>query len=188
MSRPDVASRIKEAAILVVAEDSLSNLSVRSICARAGVTEASFRKLWPDAWSAMLEALDEHLTLSELPDRGSLPDDLAALALAYHKQLSDPSFTAFMFRLLAAAQLDPSLRSKLGPGYFFRRAQNRVVIERAVAGGELASEADGDAFLDAILRLVFSWLGANRTPSEQEVRTAIGGLMPQAENTDIGSS
>jgi hypothetical protein len=50
-----------------------------------------------------------------------------------------------------------------------RRGRNRVLIERAVARGELAPDVDGDAILDEILGLVLAWMGTGGTPSEREV-------------------
>jgi AcrR family transcriptional regulator len=188
MSRSDVASRIKEAAILVVAEAGLSNLSVSSICTRAGVTEASFHQHWPEALSALIDAFDEHLRLPSLPDSGRLLDDLVAYALAYLARCSDPSFTACMFQLLAAMRLDAGLLRRLAPGFFVRRGQNRVMIDRAVARGELPPDVDGDAILDGVLGFCLSSIGVGRTPSEPELRTAIGRLIDQPQNANIRTS
>jgi AcrR family transcriptional regulator len=185
MSESDVASRIKEAAILVVAEEGVSSLNVSSVCARAGVTAASFHQHWPDAWAAMLDSLDDRARLPNLPDTGSLLGDLVAYALAYHARCSEPPFTACMFQLLAATKLDVSLQRKFAAGYFLRRARNRVLIERAVARGELSRKADGDAILDRVLRLVLSWIGVGARPPEPEVRTAIGRLIAEAQNANI---
>jgi AcrR family transcriptional regulator len=186
MSRPDVASRIKEAAILVVAEEGLSNLSVSSICARAGVTEASFHQHWPDALSALIDAFDERARLARLPDKGGLSDDLVAYAQAYHAQCSNPPFTACLFQLLAAMGLDAGLLQKLAPGFFVRRGKARVMIDRAVARGELPPDVDGDAILDGVLGFCLSRMGVGETPSEPDVRTAIGRLIDKAQRVNVG--
>jgi AcrR family transcriptional regulator len=184
----DVESRIKDAAILVVAEEGLSGLSVRAICARAGVSEARFRRCWSDAWAAMLDALDERTTLPRLPDEGSLVGDLGAYALAYYERCSDPVFTAFMFKLLAATKSDPGVRRKFSPDFVKRRARNRVMIERAVARGELAANVDGDAILDAVLGLGLCWLGKGKAPCRREIGCAIARLIAAAQNPDARAS
>jgi AcrR family transcriptional regulator len=186
MSRSDVASRIKEAAILVVAEEGLSNLSVSAISARAGVTEARFHEHWSDAWSVLIDAFDERVRQPSLPDKGRLLDDLVAYALAYHAQCADPPFTACMFQLLAEMRLDASLLRKLRPGFFVRRGRNRVMIDRAVARGELPPDVDGDAILDGVLAFCVSRIGVGETPPEPDVRTAIGRLIDKARDANIG--
>jgi len=188
MPRSDAASRIKEAAILVIAEDGLSSLSVGSVCARAGVTAASFHQHWPDALSALIDAFDERVRLPSLPDEGRLLDDLVAYAQAYHAQCSDPPFTACMFQLLAAMRLDASLLNRLAPGFLVRRGQTRIMIDRGVARGELPPEVDADAILDGVIGFCLSRIGVGETPSEPEVRDAIGRLIDPSPSAAIGSS
>jgi AcrR family transcriptional regulator len=183
----DTESRIKDAAILLIAEEGLSGLGVGSICARAGVSRARFHQRWSDAWAAMLDALDERARLPRLPDEGSLLADLVAYALAYQEQCSDPVFAAFMFKLLAAAKADPKVCSKLGPDFMKRRARNRLLIGRAVARGEAPADVDGDAILDGMLNLGFSWLGTGNAPSRKDVERAIAQLIAKAQNPDLRS-
>ena len=82
----DAESRIKEAAILVVADEGLSGLSVSAVCVRAGVSEATLHLSWPDAWAVVLDALHERTTLPSLPDQGRLLDDLVAYTQAYRER------------------------------------------------------------------------------------------------------
>jgi AcrR family transcriptional regulator len=178
----DVEARIKAAAIRVVAEDGLPALSVSSLCARAGVSQASFHERWPDAWAAMLDAFDERARLPELPDKGNLQDDLVAYVLAYYDQCRDPTFAAFMFQLLVATRSDDSVREKLGPGFYQRRARNRALIGRAVARAELPYDVDGNEILDAILGLALSWMGTGKAPSRRETARAVGRLIAQAQD------
>jgi AcrR family transcriptional regulator len=163
LSRSELASRIKDAAVRLVAEMGLSDLDVACICARAGVPEASCRQRWPDVWAVLLEVLDERARLRRLPDEGNVFDDLVAYVQAYRPLYADPSFAALMFQLLAAARSDMDLRERLASGFAKRRARNRVLIERAVARCELPRGVDGDAMLDAILGWGPGWeLGARR--------------------------
>jgi len=174
---PDVEARIKDATIEVVAEEGFAGLKVESICARAGVAEATFYRRWADGWAVMLDALDDRARLPVLPDRGSLLSDLVAYAQAYLDVCSEPKFVAFMFYLLAQTKSDPSLLAKLDPGFVERRTRNRVLIERAVTRGDLPPGVDGDAILDAILSQCIAWMGTGTTPSPEEISGVIEQLI-----------
>jgi hypothetical protein len=128
----------------------------------------------------VLDAFDERLRLPQLPDEGSLRGDLVAYVVALNDRCSDPSFRAFIFELFAAMKADVSLLKRLGPDFRQRRSRNRGLIERAVARGELPPEVDGDAILDAVLKLRFAWMGRGEAPSLQQIERAIEQVIAQA--------
>ena len=184
-----IEARVKDATIEVVAETGFAGLQVESICARAGVPEAAFYERWPDAWAAMLDALDDRARLATLPDEGSLLDDLTAYARAYLDVCAEPRFVAFMFYLLAETRSDPGLLKKLGPGFVERRARNRALIERAVARGELPAETNGDAILDAVLGQCLAWMGQGDIPPPEDIRRFVAQLIaPDSVHSKAGES
>jgi hypothetical protein len=101
---------------------------------------------------------------------------------------SDPAFATFTFYLMAAAKSDASLREKLGVSSAQSRVRNRIMIERAVARGELANGGNGDAILDGILGWVLSWAGTGSTPSQQEVAATVSRLVARAQRLTRRSS
>jgi len=164
---------MKSAVIALVAEQGVSGLTPDAICARATTPIEAFWARWPDANAALLETLDERTRLAELPDTGSLAEDLAAYAEAYLRQCADPGFAAFMFRLIGEAHADPAVRKVLAPGVVWRRARNRLMIERALARGEIAPETDGDAILDDVLTTCISWMGRGMSPTADDIRQRV---------------
>jgi hypothetical protein len=173
-SRDDgIDARIKDAAMRTVVEDGLAGLNVRAICVRARASEAEFYERWPDDWAALLAALDERTRLPVLPDTGCLLDDLVAHVQGYRRHLDDPTYSAIVFYLLGEARTDPCLRAKIAPGSKERRRRNLVLIERAVARGELPAGVDGDAILNAVLGLGISWLSTRQVLDDHEVRRAV---------------
>jgi hypothetical protein len=177
-----VGARIKDAAMRTVAEDRLEGLNVRAICIRAETSEAEFYRRWPDHWAALLDAFDEKTRLPTLPDTGRLLDDLVLLLNGYRRHLDDPAHLAAIFYVMAEIGTNPVLREKFAPGFEDRRRRNLVLIERAIARGELSADVDGDAIMDAVLRLGLSWMGAGQTPADGEVRLAVGKVLAAAQD------
>jgi AcrR family transcriptional regulator len=163
------ARRIKAAVIAVIAQDGFSAMSVESICTRAGVPVAAFHQRWAAPEDALADALDERARLSRLPDTGNVISDLVGYMQGYLDACSDPEFSSFMFYLGAQVQLDPRLGRKLAPGFEARRRDNRVLIERAVARGELLQDTDPDVALDQTLATVLAWMGSGVRPTQAEL-------------------
>jgi hypothetical protein len=180
----DPDARVKESVLLAVAEEGLAALDVKAICARAQVSEARFRKRWPDAWAALAEALDDGVRIPEVPDTGNLEDDLVIYAQAYGYGGPKPALVKAMYYLFAIAKSDATTREKLGPGFAERRMRNLGMIRRAVARGELAAKADGNALLDALLSLGLTWNATGGVPPEPEVRRIVRGLIATAKRSD----
>ena len=174
-------SRIKRAVIATVAEQGFTGLSVDAICARAGVPPATFDRRWPSAEDALADALDDRARLPRLPNTGSLLGDLTAYARGYFDSCSDPEFAAFMFYLMAQVRQDAGLRRRLTPGFESRRSQNRMLIARGVARGELPPDADADLILDEVLALVLSWMGQGAAPPDWAIGLAIQSVIKPVE-------
>jgi AcrR family transcriptional regulator len=170
-------ARIMRAAIEVTVEDGLAGLSADSLCRHASVTRAEFDQHWSDPLEALCDALDERLHLPQLPDTGNLQDDLAAYAEAYLRRLSDPAFVSCLVYVMAQSRSDRPLGRRLQPDYIRRRAANRVLIERAVARGELPPGADPDHLLDGVLGLGLGWLSSSSNPTSEEIRSAVQQLL-----------
>jgi hypothetical protein len=177
---------IKSASIRIVAEHGFEALNVHAICDLAGASEEDFHIRWPDAWAALLDAFDEQTRLPMLPDTGNLLDDLVIYVLDHVKLAGDATFRMFMFRLLAEMKVRADLRKRFEPDFVDRRARNLILIDRAIARGELPADVDGDAVLDAVLGLGISLLGNGLPSHELEVRRAVEQVIARARN--LGAS
>jgi AcrR family transcriptional regulator len=178
--KDSVEAHIKDAVIRTAAEHGFEGLNVRAICDLAGVSEEEFHTRWPDAWTALLDAFDERTRLPTLPDTGNLPDDLVIYVLGHIKPAGDGSFRLLMFRLLAEMKSNPDLYKRFEPGFVDRRARNLILIDRAIARGELPADVEGDAVLDAMLGLGLSLLGKGLPPKEPDVRRAVDKVIARA--------
>lgn len=172
------AAQLKQAAIQAVAEEGFAGLTLDGLCARANITPTEFSQNWSDPGDVLRAALDEQMRLPKLPDLGSLPDDLAAYLQGYLTRCSDhPAFLTCMFYVLTHARSDEQLGPRILSDFILRRADNRILIERAVARGDLPVGTDPDPILDEVLRLGLSWMGSGRTPSPEALKGAIQDLL-----------
>ncbi len=176
----DVDARIKRAVIATFAEVGLAGLTVERICAQAEVSHSTFHRQWHDADDVLLATLDERIRLPALPDTGCLLDDLIAYAQGFLAIYQDPTFSAFIFRLMGEALSNRAFAERLAPDFVNRRANNRRLTERAVLRGELTAGCDADRILDGILTLVITWAGNRRVPPRDEISCAIERLIAKA--------
>ena len=141
---------ILTAAVELLAERGLAAMSIEEVAARAGVGKATIYRRWP---SKGLLALDAFVTSfaeqQALPDTGNLRDDLIVALTAWVRAVTRTSMGPMLTGLIAEAQHDPSLRAAwrervLEP----LRTQHRVMLDRAVARGEIPATVDPEVVLD----------------------------------------
>jgi len=147
---PEADRAILAAALDLLASRGLAAMSIEEVAARAGVGKATIYRRWP---SKGLLALDAFVTSfreqQPLPDTGSLRDDLIAALTGWVRAVTRTSMGPMLTGLIAEAQHDPSLRAAwrervLEP----LRAQHRVMLDRAVARGEIPATVDREVVLD----------------------------------------
>jgi AcrR family transcriptional regulator len=141
---------ILNAAVDLLAERGLAAMSIEEVAARAGVGKATIYRRWS---SKGLLALDAFVTSFQeqqpLPDTGTLRGDLIAALTAWVRAVTGTSMGAMLTGLIAEAQHDPSLRAAwrervLEP----LRSQHRIMLDRAIARGEIPATVDQEAVLD----------------------------------------
>jgi AcrR family transcriptional regulator len=181
---------ILDAAGSLLAERGLSGMSIEEVAARAGVGKATIYRRWP---SKGLLALDAFMimfrSLQPPPDSGSLRGDLLIALRAWIRAVTATPAGPLLASLIAAAQHDPELHAAwrdqvLEP----LRAQHRVMLERAVARGEISQAVDQDVVLDLFFgaaqhRLLLGHLELTDSFAESVVAVILTGIAttPRAE-------
>jgi AcrR family transcriptional regulator len=142
---------IVAATLELLVEAGFQGLSVDAVRQRAGVGKATIYRRFPDK-TALVRAAMEHLHAQiELPDTGTLREDLAAVwQVAYAAQPS-ASQRVMLPRLLVDAMNDEALfavfRSTLVES---RRDALRALIARAVQRGEVRADLDPELLIDLL--------------------------------------
>ncbi|MGO9503583.1 MAG: TetR/AcrR family transcriptional regulator [Streptosporangiaceae bacterium] len=130
----------------------LGRMSIEDVAARAGVAKTTIYRRWPSRGALALDAfLAEFQEQQPLPDTGTLRGDmLAALRSWLHAVTRTPA-GGMLAGLIAEAQRDPALaeawRCRVVEPL---RAQHKIMLERAVARGEISPAVDREVVLDLL--------------------------------------
>jgi AcrR family transcriptional regulator len=143
---------ILEATLALVGEVGLAGLTIDAVALRAGVGKATIYRRWSskealvlDAWSALVER-------PELPDTGSLRDDLHGLLRTLtHTFAATGVVRRILPQMVAAAQVDDEFRVAYQQYVAQRRRPMQVILARARRRGELPPDADLELIHDLIL-------------------------------------
>jgi AcrR family transcriptional regulator len=146
---PEIETRVFEAVREVYTETGWAGFSVHAVATRARVGKAAIYRRWLSKEDLIVDAI---MSMASAPtvDRGSLREDLISIVQGELREYMSP---AGLVRLRAQVE------AKVYPELFgaamerFRRLRfngGQVVINNAVARGELAQSADGIILLDAI--------------------------------------
>lgn len=148
---PRRAQDIFGATLGLLAEAGYHGLTMESVAARSGVNKTTLYRWWPSKDALLAAALaDSNLLTFEVPDTGTLRGDLAGIAAAIHRLLTDETTAPIAIAVLAAAPNRPQLAT-IGRLFFADRMEReRPLFERAVERGELSRDADPVTIMDAL--------------------------------------
>ncbi len=146
-----VRQSVLDATLAVLGEDGFDRFTVANAAQRAGVHETSIRRRWRTKENLICDALlnhsEQHLLI---PDTGSLREDLAAFAselAAYNTTLLGRA----LLRAMATTGDAPALDEARTAFWHRRHELASVMIERAVARGELPEIVDSRLALEALV-------------------------------------
>lgn len=90
------------------------------------------------------------ITITEVADTGSLKGDIRALLFSIRRVLRHPVVRRILPDVHAEIARSPDLRAAVRPFQARRREQVRLVVDRAIARGELAPSVDYELAADLI--------------------------------------
>ena len=134
----------------LLAERGLAAMSIEEVAARAGVGKTTIYRRWPSKGLLALDAFVASFREEQAqPDTGTLRGDMLAALRAWVRAVTETPMGSMLTGLIAEAQHDPELRGAwrdrvLEP----LRRQHRIMLDRAIARGEIAPSADRDVVLD----------------------------------------
>jgi AcrR family transcriptional regulator len=140
---------LREAALVVLAEVGYDRLTMDAVAARARAGKTTIYRRWQGKAELIVDALNSLKGVPDIPDTGSLRQDLRALAESI--TTAEGQFGAQMtIGMVNAIAHDAGLRRVFGEKFIApRMAGFRTVLERAVARGEMPAGHD----LDLLARL-----------------------------------
>lgn len=150
------SARVRDAVIDAVRDQLLEagygSLTHGAVAKRAGVDRATVYRRWPTRARLAMDAL---VGLAEanvdMPDSGSVEEDLRRIAGSVAGLLGDKSVLRLLHAFAAAQGDDPDLR-EIGVGFWnVRLAAGSAIIVAAVERGEIKPVDDPDLVLEMLL-------------------------------------
>ncbi|RSO10002.1 TetR family transcriptional regulator [Streptomyces sp. WAC 05379] len=156
---------VLEAADDLLVEKGFAGVTMEGIAGRAGVAKQTIYRWWSTKTEVLMDAfLQDAIEDLTPPDSGDLATDLRAYLgqLAWFIGKSDPG--AVFRALLAHAQHDPTFAQEFRSRCLTpQRHRDRLLLERAVAAGQLPAGVDLDTETDQLVGPVYhrvlAWAG-----------------------------
>lgn len=159
---------ILAAALEVLSEDGYDRLTMDTVAARARAGKAALYRRWSSKAELVVDALAlHHSTLLE-PDTGSLLGDLEALLEQGQPAQDDYLGTSIVAGLATACGRDPELARALNDRFLETGHKVlRLILERAVARGEVPRGRDLEFIIEIIPALFFSRVLTSGKPPDK---------------------
>ncbi|OBH63102.1 TetR family transcriptional regulator [Mycobacterium colombiense] len=148
---PRIDGAVLSATVELLAETGYASLLVSAIAERAGTSKPAIYRRWPSKAHLVHEAVFPIGAATELPDTGSLPEDLHEMVSRSMAFLSTPPARAALPGLVAEMAADPTLHSAL-----LERFADVIggglteLLQRAVARGEVRPGVSASELTEAI--------------------------------------
>ena len=148
---PRIDDAVLRATVELLAETGYQGLAVSAIAARAGTSKPAIYRRWPSKAHLVHEAVFPIGTATEIPDTGSLPDDLREMVCRTMAFLTTPAATSALPGLVGEMAADPSLHSALLERFAGLIAGGLAErLETAAAAGEVRSGVTAAELAEAI--------------------------------------
>jgi AcrR family transcriptional regulator len=141
----------------LLVERGLSGVTIEGIAARAGVAKQTIYRWWPSKIEILLDTLTEDAEEALAPsDTGSVRQDMRLQLRKLARFLAREPAGRVLLALIGQAQHDPEMATAFRRGYLAaRRRQDRELLRRGVATGQLSGDLPLDDVLDALYGPVF---------------------------------
>ncbi|OMB98023.1 TetR/AcrR family transcriptional regulator [Mycobacterium colombiense] len=159
---PRIDGAVLSATVELLAETGYASLLVSAIAERAGTSKPAIYRRWPSKAHLVHEAVFPIGAATELPDTGSLPEDLHEMVSRSMTFLSTPPARAALPGLVAEMAADPTLHSALlerfadviggGLTELLQRAVTRGEVRAGVTASELTEAIAGITLMGLLTR------------------------------------
>ena len=154
--QPAVTQALTRAFFAEWAERGYAALSLENVARRAGVGKAAIYRRWrskADMAGVSLSAVG--IAITEVADTGSLQSDILALLFSIRRVLRHPVVRRILPDVHAEIARSPDLRPAIRPFQTARRQHIHLMVDRAIARGELAPPVDYEMVADLIAAPIY---------------------------------
>lgn len=172
-----VRQAVLDTTLALLAEHGPESLSIADVAARAAVHETSIYRRWKTREGLIVAAMLAHSEQAlPVPDTGSLRADLTEYAASMVQMVNSP-LGARLIRAMAATDDSPELARLRDEFWNTRLDSAGIMIDRAVARGELATAPDARLVLEVLLAPVHFQLLLTRWPVDDQYTERIVDLV-----------
>ncbi len=133
-----VRQAIFEAAIDLLVEEGESGIRLPAVAERAGVSKKTVYRWWSTGPELLREALEDLEDRGiDIPDTGAWESDVRGFVRSFAAYLADSRTTAVLRYVTVARSSDPQFGDWIDAFWAERGAAFDVVVQRAIARGEL---------------------------------------------------
>lgn len=134
--------RIIDATRDLLMEGGLEAFNVEAVAGASGAARSTIYRHWPEPHDLVVETLTAMVGEFEVPDTGSLRQDLEEAVTMVRPILNDPRIRRLMLDITRAAASDPELERIRQSAHQERRQPIHLLMQRAIARGEIDPEID----------------------------------------------
>ena len=155
--RPGGRSARVRSAVLTAARQQLvshgyASLNVRDVAREAGVAPTTVYRHWPTVADLAAAAMGDLVGMPDtIPDTGSVAGDLRALLAKVARLLRHPEILQILRAVIALDDSTPSAAQLRRTFWRNRVAGASLIVDRAIARGELAPDTDADTLLESLI-------------------------------------
>lgn len=167
-----VRAAVRRATIELLEEVGFDKLQIPDVALRAGVHKTTVYRHWPTKVHLVMDSVEAELSVAvPVPDTGNTHDDLVAYLFAIRTALRTAAGRALLRAFIGETERDPTLVEARDRFFAERLVGSRVMIDRAIARGELSAGSDPRVILEeATSPIYFRLLFTDETVDDDMIR------------------
>lgn len=186
---PDLAKRqaILDATVEVLAEVGYTSMTIDAVAQRAGSNRVLIYRVWDSKLALAADALFGSMGGAfDVPDTGSLEDDLRAFIAQHVARMSGAAYLKGLPGLTVELLNDPELYRWMHVRFVQPSEDGyRTILDHAQARGDLEGDVDPRLLTRVVSGATTSLAQTGRLTAEEMtetlLRTLLGGLVPRVE-------
>jgi AcrR family transcriptional regulator len=154
MARPrseEARRKALAAAIDLIVERGVGNLSIEEVAARSGVAKTTIYRHWPERGSLIIDTVRSTFSHVTTPDTGTLRGDLEAYFGEMIRADLDGRVGKLIPSLIDAAARDPEIELLMERFSIERQQPLLTMVARAQERGELPPDLDRDVVVGTVI-------------------------------------
>jgi len=161
----DADERILDATVATLVERGYDGLTIEAVALASGVAKTTIYRRWASKPELVVAAVGHRTADLPVEDTGSLRSDLVELVGSLIKRLKTGGFGELIRAMQLAVAEQPGLADAAATGFVAdRRQEVDVIVDRALARGELQPGVDRELVFDLCVGAVFMRFLVTRQP------------------------